>query len=241
MARSVVLVHGAFHGRWCWERVVPRLSALGVAAVAPELPYTSWEDDVACVRAAIATAGGPVLLVGHSLGGGLVCEVGADPAVTALGFVSALVVAPGETIRERLTAAGVAEELRDGSNPEIGAAMRVGEDGRIALDPEAAAAIFFSDCTPKDAALAASRLRSISPSSLGGRPGQAPWRDKPANYLFCGEDQALADEVQEGYAAGLTGRQDRLTASHSPFWSRPDALAGVIADWAAAPDLEVPD
>ncbi|MET7391945.1 hypothetical protein ABZS66_00400 [Dactylosporangium sp. NPDC005572] len=60
-------------------------------------------------------------------------------------------------------------------------------------------------------------------------------------HLFCGEDQALADEAQEGYAAGLTGRRDRPTASNSPFWSRPDALSCVIANWAAAPDLEVPE
>ena len=115
-AHSVVLVHGAFHGAWCWERVLGPLADLGITAVAPELPYTSWEEDVACVRKAVGDVPGPVLLVGHSLGGGLVCEVGADPAVARLGFVSALVVGPDETIRDRMTAAvttmSTAERLR---------------------------------------------------------------------------------------------------------------------------------
>ena len=35
---TVVLVHGAWHGGWCWERIVDRLSAGGVRAVAVDLP-----------------------------------------------------------------------------------------------------------------------------------------------------------------------------------------------------------
>jgi len=27
---TVVLVHGAFHGGWCWDRVTPGLAAAGV-------------------------------------------------------------------------------------------------------------------------------------------------------------------------------------------------------------------
>jgi hypothetical protein len=110
--------------------------------------------------------------------------------------------------------------------------MSVSPDGWVSMEARAGAEIFFSDCTPEDAALAGARLRPISGSSLTGRPSSDPWRTKPASYLFCSEDRALADEVQEGYAAGLRGRRDRLDASHSPFWSRPAALAGILADWA---------
>ena len=233
---SIVLIHGAWHVSWCWDRVVHRLGSWGITAVAPDLPYTSFEDDAAAVGDAIGSVAGPVLLVGHSLGGGLACETGAHPAVARLGFVSALVVGPDESIRDRMTAAGVREELREGSNPEIASGMRFADDGYVSMDPEVAAAVFFSDCSPEDAALAAKQLRPISGSSLTGRPSVAPWRTKPASYLFCTEDRALADEVQQGYAAGLTGRRDTLQASHSPFWSRPEALAGVLADWATTSD-----
>jgi pimeloyl-ACP methyl ester carboxylesterase len=231
----VVLVHGAWHGAWAWERVVPRLGALGVGATAVELPYTSWDDDRAHLRGVLAQSAaehGPALLVGHSLGGGLVCEVGADDTVAALGFVTAMAVEPGQSLRERLSVDSVPEEQRDGSNPEIAAALRPGTDGTVSVDAEAGAAIFFSDCDPADAADAAGRLRPISASSLGTLPTAAGWLTKPAAYLFCTADQALSSEVQEGYAAGLRGRRDRLDASHSPFWSRPSALAGILADWA---------
>src|SRR5207237_9260211 len=41
---TVVLVHGAWHGAWCWSEVVDRLDAQGVPSVALELPLTSLGD-----------------------------------------------------------------------------------------------------------------------------------------------------------------------------------------------------
>ena len=34
---TVVLVHGAWHGAWCWQRVLPLLQAQGLAAHAVTL------------------------------------------------------------------------------------------------------------------------------------------------------------------------------------------------------------
>ncbi|TNC20604.1 alpha/beta fold hydrolase [Amycolatopsis alkalitolerans] len=112
----VVLVHGAFHGAWCWEPLLGDLALRGVAATAVELPYTSYEDDVAAVRRAVGEASGPVVLVGHSLVGGLVCSAAAatffsdvapdvaGPAVSRLRPVSASSmtgVPPGEPWRTK--------------------------------------------------------------------------------------------------------------------------------------------
>src|SRR5262245_38816966 len=33
-----ILVHGGFHGAWCWDRVVPELEKLGHEALALDLP-----------------------------------------------------------------------------------------------------------------------------------------------------------------------------------------------------------
>ena len=41
---TVVLVHGAWHGAWCWDRVVDRLSVAGIAAVAVDLPCHGADD-----------------------------------------------------------------------------------------------------------------------------------------------------------------------------------------------------
>ena len=47
---KVVLVHGAWHGPWCWEGVVDALEAQGVDVHAVELPLTSYDDDVKAAR-----------------------------------------------------------------------------------------------------------------------------------------------------------------------------------------------
>ena len=53
---EVVLVHGAWHGAWCWAQVVDELDALGVSHDAVELPLTGLVDDAATVRDAIESA-----------------------------------------------------------------------------------------------------------------------------------------------------------------------------------------
>src|SRR5947209_6950237 len=68
MARSVVLVHGAWHGSWCWERVMPLLRDAGVDATAVDLPSRAkadgtLHDDGARVRSVLDASGGGVVLV----------------------------------------------------------------------------------------------------------------------------------------------------------------------------------
>src|SRR6516162_5574618 len=66
------LVHGAFHGSWCWQLLGAELESRGHRVVAPDLPC---EDPAAgatryaeVVLAALAGSEPPVL-VGHSLAG----------------------------------------------------------------------------------------------------------------------------------------------------------------------------
>jgi pimeloyl-ACP methyl ester carboxylesterase len=35
---TYVLIHGAWHGSWCWDKVVPLLQQAGHQVVAPDLP-----------------------------------------------------------------------------------------------------------------------------------------------------------------------------------------------------------
>jgi pimeloyl-ACP methyl ester carboxylesterase len=42
---TFVLVHGGFHGGWCWAPLVERLEALGHDTVAPDMPIDDPADD----------------------------------------------------------------------------------------------------------------------------------------------------------------------------------------------------
>jgi pimeloyl-ACP methyl ester carboxylesterase len=79
---SIVLLHGAFRGGWCWRDVVPLLEAAGHDVYAPtltgcepdlapedrpEVSMRTWADDVQ--RLMIDADLHDVVLVGHSQGG----------------------------------------------------------------------------------------------------------------------------------------------------------------------------
>ncbi|WP_214322504.1 alpha/beta fold hydrolase [Nonomuraea sediminis] len=87
---AFMLVHGAWHGAWAWDRVVPLLGR----TLVPELSSGSQvglADHVAEVVAALDAADEPVVLVGHSYGG-LVVRQAAD---TRPGQVAHLVLVEG--------------------------------------------------------------------------------------------------------------------------------------------------
>src|SRR5437870_13500893 len=105
MSRTVVLVHGAWHGAWCWEQVLTHLDNAGRRAIAVDLPSVSsatatLAGDVACVRAALDAVENDALLVGHSYGGVVVTEAGRHPAVAHIASLTAFALEPGESGNE---------------------------------------------------------------------------------------------------------------------------------------------
>src|ERR1700741_1717598 len=78
-AKNVVLVHGAFADDSSWSKIVPLLKAKGLRVTTAGNPLTSFADDVAATKRAIAAQDGPTVLVGHSYGGGVITEAGNDP------------------------------------------------------------------------------------------------------------------------------------------------------------------
>ena len=59
---TVVLVHGAWHGAWCWDRVVPLLEAADVVVVRFGEQYRQWN---AAFDAGMAAAFGKPLVTLH--------------------------------------------------------------------------------------------------------------------------------------------------------------------------------
>src|SRR5258708_36419370 len=68
--RNVVLVHGGWVDGSGWEGVYKALQKSGYAVTIVQEATTSLADDVATTKRAIALQNGPVILVGHSYGGG---------------------------------------------------------------------------------------------------------------------------------------------------------------------------
>lgn len=218
----VLLVHGGFHGAWCWEMLIGALRKRKVAAEAVELPFSSFADDVAAAATAIdrlAADGSPVVAVGHSMGGLVLTEAGAGStghrSAAHLVYVTATMVDPDDPPDDRHF--NVTDILEF-----------VGE--QVRTDPEIAASIFYNRCTPDTVAWAVPRLREMSIASLVPSPsGTIAWREVPSTYIVCTDDRVMSPEVQRKMAANATSRLE-IDADHSPFLSKPEELADLITE-----------
>ncbi len=95
-----VLVHGAYHGAWCWDRLVPELERLGHEALALDLPIgdpqTGASEYAAVVDAVVAVD--ESVVVGHSMMG-LAIPFLREPR--HLVFLCAYVPNPGESFNQQ--------------------------------------------------------------------------------------------------------------------------------------------
>lgn len=226
----VVLVHGAWHGAWCWSEVIAALESARVPVVAPDLASHGWDAalltdlhaDSATVRAAIDGAKGPVLLCGHSYGGAVITEAAAGhPAVRRLVYLAALMPDESETV------AGLVGR----SNPSFDRILRMSDDDTVRLDPVGARAMLYADCDPERAASAIARLAPQSRASLRQAPRGVAWRERPSNYVVCTRDAALLPSLQRSLA-GRANQVIELAAGHSPFLCQPLRLARLLEDLA---------
>ena len=220
-----VLVHGAYHGGWCWQRLITELEALGHRAIAPDLrcddPDAGHADNVAAVLAAMddAGAGTDVVVVGHSLGGFTAPLVAQQRPVRRVVFLCTAPVIGG----------GVADELRARMVTErYGAMVRFRDErGRALMSPADAWYGFYHDCDDATAAWAIARLRPQSSLPMTEPWPLTAWPDGARSVILARDDRAVRfDAAMEAGRLILDGADPIIIdGSHSPFLSRPAELA----------------
>jgi pimeloyl-ACP methyl ester carboxylesterase len=221
------LVHGAWHGAWCWELLSPELEKLGHRAVAVDLPCEDWnaglDDNAATVATALADAEGDVVLVGHSLGGITIPVVTTRLAVAQFVFLCALVPEPGRSLDETIRV-GRPRAGRGWTGPPV-----VHPDGSASWEPEAAVAAFYHDCPDDVAHWAASNLRRQVWTTTREPCPLERWPDVPSSYILCTEDKPIAPDWARQVARGRLGVEAiELAGGHAPMLSRPRQLAEVL-------------
>jgi pimeloyl-ACP methyl ester carboxylesterase len=230
---TVVLVHGAWHGAWCWAPLQAELDRLGVPSYAPDLPGhgTSAEPlgdlhgDARCVVEVIDRLGTDVLLVGHSYGGAVISEAGArSPHVRRLAYLTAFVLDEGESMNTIAVLAGVP------GVPEslLPTARRRLDNGTLVLDPVAIVPALYGHCTPEVQRASVARLTPQPIPTFTQAATAAAWRHLPSTYVRCTDDLTVPLTHQDAMAA----RCDEvlsLATDHSPFASLPSETAAIIA------------
>jgi len=235
MGRRVILVHGAWHGAWAWERVLPLLRDAGVSVVAIDLPghgddagpLGDLHGDAARVRAELDRSDQEVVLVGHSYGGAVITEAGEHPAVGHLVYLCALALDAGESCTraavDDAAGAGISHEGR----PDLGGGLLIDEEQLARLDPGVAAACLYNDCDEETTRWAVNRLGAQPMITLQQEPAAVAWRSRPSTYVVCRYDFAIHPELQRLLAKRCTTSVE-WPAGHSPFFSRPDLVADLL-------------
>lgn len=159
---TFALVHGGWHGAWCWERLTPLLQEAGHDVVTMDLPSedgTATFDtyaDVVC--AALEGRGDDIVLVGHSFGGNAVPLVAARRPIRHLVYLCAMVPDIGRSVFDQL-----GDEL-EMLNPAYQEGLSVPDEQlrQDWVDLDIARAMFYGDCDEPTTKAALDRLRPQS-------------------------------------------------------------------------------
>ncbi|HVW18182.1 MAG TPA: alpha/beta fold hydrolase [Solirubrobacteraceae bacterium] len=234
-----LLVHGAFSGKWYWERFAPELEARGHAVEAIDLPghgedRTPPEEvtlDAYGERVAQALrAGEPAVLVGHSMGGMAITQgaAKAPESVDRLVYVTAFLPRDGDSL-QALT------RLPEGADDGVQANLVV-EPPVASLRPAALAEVLYGRCTAEQVewAVARNQPQPLAPFADPVRIGGA-LDDVDRYYVRCTEDRAIPIALQRRMSTDTPCREVvEIETDHSPFLSATSELADALDRFARA-------
>jgi len=249
---TYVLVHGSWHGAWCWYKITARLRAAGHTVIVPDMPGhgRDWRppgrltmaDYVGTLTTILDAAAEPVVLVVHSRNGIVAAQAAeARPdRIRKLVYLASYLPPIGDTpalAQSRDTWARDPDSLlwaRQGVAVDR-------EGGWDMIKREIYRDALYADCSEDDVALAYALL---TPEARGPKsPTETPLHTTPENfgripriYIELTQDRAVTREAQKRmYQATPCERVLSIEASHSAYFSQPDQLTRQILvagdDW----------
>ncbi|SOE00149.1 alpha/beta hydrolase [Blastococcus haudaquaticus] len=218
MTATLVLVHGAWHGSWCWAELLDALGNVPVTTV--DLPSvgddpTALGDlyaDAAAVRSVLSGIEGPTVVLGHSYGGAVITEaVTADSGVAHLVYLCAFLLDEGDSLLGAV-----------GGNPPPWWDVR-GDHVAVRTPAE----VFYNGVSPELTERSVARVASHSLAAFEQPLTNAAWKVVPSTYVVAEQDQAIPAFAQEAMAQ-RAGEVLRMDTGHSPFLAQPQALAALL-------------
>jgi pimeloyl-ACP methyl ester carboxylesterase len=217
---SVVLVHGAWADGSSWAKVIAPLAADGIKAVAPPLPLTTFQDDVAALDRALERAAGPIVLVGHAYAGAVIAAT-SNKKVKALVYVAALAPDEGEKVADVF--------YRTKPHPQS-PNLAPDDHGLIYLPDAAFAAAFAQNASAQELAVLAAVQRPISPACITVPVSRPLWKDIPSWSLIAEQDRMIVAENQHFMAARMKARVRSHQVDHTPLVTAPNTVASIIRE-----------
>ncbi len=225
------MIHGAWHGAWCWDKVVLLLKQKGHRVEAVDLPGSGNDKTPipqvtldACTQKVCRVLDAQpesVILVGHSLGG-LTTTQAAEyrpDKIKTLVYLTAFLLRNGQS---RIS-------VRDQDPDSLAPRNTIYSEDKTytVFRKEAAKEVFYADCSDEDIARAKSLLCSQASAPLNAplHLTEENFGRVPRVFIECLNDKAISPSMQKKmYTATPCQKVLSLNTSHSPFFSAAEAL-----------------
>jgi pimeloyl-ACP methyl ester carboxylesterase len=225
-----VFVHGAWHGAWCWYKVLPQLERAGHDVLALDLPAlgkdrtplaaATLQSYAEVVGQALAAGTEPAILVGHSMGGIAISQAAErhPERIQKLVYLTAYLLRDGETLIGKATESPARAK---------GLTVRSADRASTTVNLEMIRQIFYAQCPQEDVDLAAQLLRpqAMAPMASPQSLTEARFGRVPRVYIECLRDRVIDPALQRSmHQASPCEKVLSIDTDHSPFFSRPEEL-----------------
>jgi pimeloyl-ACP methyl ester carboxylesterase len=219
---DIILVHGGWADGGSWGKVIPTLTNAGYRVIAVQLPLHNTAEDIATVKRAVELVGGPTILVGHSYGGYVITNAGANnPNVTGLVYIAAFAPDEGESLSTFVTP--------DLLPPGI---LIVDSAGLTYLNPDLFHEAFAQDVNDTEAEIMAVSQKPFNQSNFVSASGPPAWKQLPTWYQVSESDHMIPPDTQRQFAQRMNATTISIDTSHSSYVAHPDEIAQLILDTA---------
>lgn len=232
---TFVLVHGAWHGGWVWDKVAESLRQHGHTVLTPDLPghgsattpiaQISLQAYVDRVAAVIDSCREPVVLAGHSMSGMVISQVAEErpDRIWVLVYVCAFLPQDGQCLLQWAEADSEATVPKNFVFAE--------DKASVTLRPEGIGPGLYGDCEPEEIERISKLLvpQATAPLTEPVRLTREKFGQVPRVYIECLRDRAISLGIQrEMYVASKCDKVFTLDCDHSPMVSRPQELVGCL-------------
>jgi len=230
--KTFVLLHGAWHGGWCWERVAGPLRARGHRVTTPtqtglgershlltaEVDISVFVEDL--VNHVLWEGLDDTVLVGHSFGGNAISGAAEriPERIARLVYLDALIPESGRSPFDELPREVVAERIK----------LAEDTSGGLSIPPPPAQAFGVTD--PADVAWLEARLTPhplrafLSSQTFRGAPGNG----LPVQYILCNDPVYGPLESARRRARALGWPIAEIATGHDAMVTAPEALVDLL-------------
>lgn len=231
---EIFLIHGAWHGAWAWEKLIPVLEARGFTVHAPDLPghgngfdltqqtLENYRDHIVALLDQVSS---PAVLVGHSMSGAILSMVAekCPEKIHRLVYVSAYLVPNGQSLATLMQKDTESEAAKFSKKLPDAAAVLMSEDGlRTAV---------YNGCDAEDINAAIIRVhpQAITTFTTEIHVTDEKFGTVPRAYVECGRDKAISIDMQRQMQTTIPCFPVfTLNAGHVPQTEMPEDLADAI-------------